>query len=311
MPDRYKLFGLCIAAELELPELVPALDNRSADVAIRLGALPDGLATTSGAWMAGAAMVLNIPDVARYLISDGRDILVEALAGASERNVRLFLLGSAFGALLHQRGLLPLHANAIEIDGRAIGFLGHSGAGKSTIAAWFHDRGHPILADDVCVVTFGEDGRPLAHPGIPRFRLWRDAVERRGGDADAYQRSFDGMDKYDVPTSLAPTQDAIALGRLYVLGKLEPDAASPPIRRLSGVAAVDALIANTYRGFYLRMMGGAARHATACIALARAVPIYAADRIWGQECLDSEAMKLDAHARGVDEAIITPTPAAG
>jgi len=311
MPDRYKLFGLCVEAELSLPELVPADDNQPADVAIRLGALPDGLTADSGASMADAAMVLNIPDVARYLISDGRDILVEALAGESERNIRLFLLGSAFGALLHQRGLLPLHANAIEVDGRAIGFLGHSGAGKSTIAAWFHDRGHPILADDVCVVTFGDDGRPLAHPGIPRFRLWRDALERRGGDADQYQRSFDGMDKYDVPTSLGPTRDPIALDRLYLLGKSEPDALLPAIRRLSGVAAVDALIANTYRGFYLRLMGGAARHATACIALARAIPIYTADRIWGHDCLDAEAMKLDAHARGVDETVITRAPAAG
>ena len=311
MPDRYKLFGLCVASELDLPELVRAPDDQPADVAIRCGALLDGLATDSGASMAGAAMVLNIPDVARYLISDGREILVEAITGASERNVRLFLLGSAFGALLHQRGLLPLHANAIEVDGRAIGFLGHSGAGKSTIAAWFHDRGHPILADDVCVVTFGEDGRPLAHPGIPRFRLWRDALERRGDDADQYQRSFDGMDKYDVPTSLGPTRDSIALDRLYLLGRSKPEAVLPAIRRLSGVAAVDALIANTYRGAYLKMMGGAARHAAACIALARAIPIYAADRIWGHECLDSEAMKLDAHARGVDEAIITPAPAAG
>jgi len=311
MPDRYKLFGLCVASELDLPELVRAPDDQPADVAIRCGALLDGLATDSGASMAGAAMVLNIPDVARYLISDGREILVEAITGASERNVRLFLLGSAFGALLHQRGLLPLHANAIEVDGRAIGFLGHSGAGKSTIAAWFHDRGHPILADDVCVVTFGEDGRPLAHPGIPRFRLWRDALERRGDDADQYQRSFDGMDKYDVPTSLGPTRDSIALDRLYLLGRSKREAVLPAIRRLSGVAAVDALIANTYRGAYLKMMGGAARHAAACIALARAIPIYAADRIWGHECLDSEAMKLDAHARGVDEAIITPAPAAG
>ena len=43
--------------------------------------------------------------------------------GASSRNVRVFLLGSAFGALLHQRGLLPLHANAVEVDGRAVATL--------------------------------------------------------------------------------------------------------------------------------------------------------------------------------------------
>ena len=78
--------------------------------------------------------------------------------------------------ILHQRSLLPLHANAMVVEGRAIGFMGHPGAGKSTLAAWFHDRGFDVLADDVCVVTPGPDGRPLAHPGIPRLRLWREAL---------------------------------------------------------------------------------------------------------------------------------------
>ena len=98
---------------------------------------------------------------------DGNQIVIDAAPDATDRNVRLFLLGSALGALLHQRGLLPLHANAIDLGGGAVAFSGHSGAGKSTIAAWFHDRGHRILADDVCVVGFDQSGRALVH-AVPR-----------------------------------------------------------------------------------------------------------------------------------------------
>ena len=48
------------------------------------------------------------PKVGRYRIEAGNRITVESEPGVPERNVRLFLLGSAFGVLLHQRGLLPV-----------------------------------------------------------------------------------------------------------------------------------------------------------------------------------------------------------
>lgn len=138
--------------------------------------------------------------------------------------MRLFLLGSAFGALLHQRGLLPLHANAVEIDGRAFAFMGPSGAGKSTLAAWFHRQGDSVIADDVCVVGFGGDGRSFAAPGLPRLRLWAEALELMGGDSANYDRSYVGNDalteKFDVPMGeVATARSNIELGALYLLNR--------------------------------------------------------------------------------------------
>ena len=130
-----------------------------------------------------------------------------------ERNVRLFLLGSAFGVLLHQRGLLPLHANAIEIDGRAVAFMGPSGAGKSTLAAWFHDRAFRVIADNVCAISRNSEGRRQAAPGLPRLRLWAEALELMGRSSHALNRSFvdDDDEKFDVPmdpASRSPIEDA-------------------------------------------------------------------------------------------------------
>jgi len=42
--------------------------------------------------------MLTVPDVGRYLIQEGRDISIEVEPGVPERNVRLYLLGSAMGA---------------------------------------------------------------------------------------------------------------------------------------------------------------------------------------------------------------------
>jgi hypothetical protein len=294
----YSVFGLVIASEIELAELEPAPAGTVPDAVVRRGAvtLPEA---NSGYSAAGEGTLLTIPRVGRYLISGGSEIVVDPAPGASERNVRLFLLGSAFGALLHQRGLLPLHANAIEIDGRAFAFCGHSGAGKSTVAAWFHDRGHRILADDVCVIGFDESGGALAYPGIPRLRLWKEALEASGRQAGAFARSFDDLDKYDVPTDRRAPPRPLPLGAIYLLRRTGEGAAPAEVRRLAGVDAVETLVSNTYRGAYLKTIGRTGAHLAACLAVARAVPVFLAERAWGFDRFEAQATRLEAHARAL------------
>lgn len=285
----YRLFGLTVESDILLGELKPLGGRKVADVRIVLGA--DGPVNGEpGIDANGEALTFTVPDLARYTVTGGAQILVEQAPHASARNVGLYLLGSAFGILLHQRGLLPLHANAIEIDGRAVAFCGASGAGKSTMAAWFHDRGHRILADDVCVIGF-VDGIAMAQAGLPRLRLWRDALTTSGRDAADFRQSFDDMDKYDVPTGEVRSE-ALPLGAVYRLERGEAG-----IRRLSGAAAVETLIANTYRGEYLKFTGGTRRHFADCVGLARKVPVFAAERAWGFDRFDAEAARLEAHAR--------------
>ena len=291
---RYRLFGLSVWSEVPLPELVAEDGAGTADVRIALGAIADRPEAPPGLHVDGERTLLVIPGIGRFLARAGLELQVEPENGVSPRNLRLYLLGSAFAAILHQRSLLPLHANAVVVEGRAIGFMGHPGAGKSTLAAWFHDRGFDVLADDVCVVTAGPDGRPLAHPGIPRLRLWREALEAGGRDAAAYERSFDDMDKYTVPTDLERVLPAVPLSHLYLLDKAED---SPSVTRLEGSAAVEAMIANTYRGAYVRLMGLTRPHLLACAELARTVPVFRARRRWGYESFDSEGAALEAHAR--------------
>lgn len=289
--DLYGVFGLRLRSEIPLPELFPAAEPGEADVTIRFGRVEGEHA------IAPEAIRLVVPKVASYLVSGGREIVVDPVPGCSERNIRLFLLGSALGGILHQRGLLPLHANAIEIEGRAVAFMGHSGAGKSTMAAWFMDRGYRVLADDVCVVTMDETGRPLAHRGIPRLRLWREAIEVSGRTVEDYELSFDDMDKYNVPTPRAEVSGPVPLDHVYLLRKAEDGPAG--VRRLTGIEAVDALVANTYRGGYVGRIGATRRHLEACLALVRTAPVYAAARTWGFADFDAQAAALEAHARAL------------
>ena len=293
----YSVFGLRVRTELALPELFPAEIQGEPDVTIRLGTIESGQ-RAPGLHALGDGLLFVATEAGRYRIAGGREIIVEPNAGAPDPNVRLFLLGSAFGALLHQRGLLPLHANAVEIDGKAVAFMGPSGAGKSTLAAWFHDCGHRIIADDVCVVEFDEGGRPMALPGLPRLRLWREALEASGREAAAFTPSFSGnpeFDKFDVPVATASAAaDRCELAALYELGTGDSFAIVP----ISGVEAVDSVFANTYRGGYVSAAQGDEAHWSACMRLVRDTPLFRVSRPLSLTEMDEQNRRLLDHAHG-------------
>ena len=178
MPDRfhYTCYGLTIQSQLPLPELLHAVSSvpeiAPAEVDIRIGpvapeGLPGGTRLGPFLWVTVSSLWLQVPKVARFLVSEGREIVIDPEPGIDADSLRVFLLGSALGALLFQRGLLVLHGNAIRIGEQCMVCVGHSGAGKSTLAAGFLRRGHEILADDV--VPVATDCRAL--PGFPRFSI--------------------------------------------------------------------------------------------------------------------------------------------
>jgi hypothetical protein len=281
----YQLFGLRVRSEVPLPELFPAKGTGVPDVIIRHCPLPVG--NKPGLSGDRDALFLTVPEVARYRIDGGREILIDPEEGVPGRNVRLFLMGSAFGALLHQRGMLPLHANAVEINGKAVAFMGESGAGKSTLAAWFHDRGFRVIADDVCVVEFAANGGAVAMPGVPRLRLWEDALTATGRTAGAFERSYltDQNEKYDVP--IFPESSALEPLEIAAIFAIDRGT-STCIERLSGVAAAETVYAHTYRGAFVETVGGAERLWVSAVKLIRAVPIYRLERVWDLAAMDEE-----------------------
>ncbi len=296
----YVAFGLRISSDIALPELFGAGAAGAADVSIRLGSI-DGT-DEPGLHTSEHGTLLVIDDVASYWVTGGSEIVAEPIAGVPDANVRLYLLGSAMGVLLHQRGLLPLHANSVAVGGGAVAFMGPSGAGKSTLAAWFHDHGFGIVADDVSVVTFNEADRPLVHPGIPRLRLWREALEASGRIVDEHPLSWRGDDsyqKYDVSIlGQGACREARPLTALYLLAQGETFA----IERIEGVEATDAIFANTYRGGYVPLANGTRNHWMASLQLVRTVPVFRVTRRWGLALLDEECGQIRAHAEQVGNA---------
>jgi hypothetical protein len=292
---RHAAFGLTIASDLPLPELPAAQAGADSDVSVRLGEispeLPGGQLVDRGITARPGALLINF-ETARFLVTDGREIRVQPGAAAADKEVRAYLLGSAMGALLHQRGLLPLHANAIEIDGKAVAFAGPSGVGKSTLAAWFRGRGRRLLSDDVCAVSFDEHGRPLAWPGIPRIKLWADALDAFGHNAGDLERVVNWEEKFSLPITTEASLAPLPLSRIYVLEATE---AAPNIKRLGGASAFDALASNVYRSEFAAPLGQSEALFANTLAVLRSTKLFIAERRLGFEIFAAEAESFERH----------------
>lgn len=286
------VFGLRIASELPLPDLAVAEGDGPVDVTIRVGAVdhPAG----EGVWPIDDGAVLSIDGVARFEVTGGNQITVDPAPEADPADIRLYLLGSAMGLLLYQRGLMPLHANAVVIKGRAVAFAGASGAGKSTLAAWLVSRRLPLLTDDVCVID-RQTGGAMVLPGPQRVRLWRDAIEASGGQAGRHPRSFPSdptYHKHDVALGEDEVaSEPVPLGAIYVLE--EGDILS--IEPLTGLAAAEALFDHSYRGHFAKLTGMAPEHFRHCVSLASGTPIFRLIRPRRHELMAAQGETILAH----------------
>src|SRR3569623_476792 len=91
----------------------------------------------------------HVPAAGTFLVRDGAVVEFAEAAGADPGWVTLLLHGTARGALIHQRGELPLHAATLvpPKGDVAVAICGATGAGKSTLAAALALRGWALLAD--------------------------------------------------------------------------------------------------------------------------------------------------------------------
>jgi hypothetical protein len=102
-----------------------------------------------------------------------------------------FLVGQVLPltSLLH--GLETLHASSVAIDGRALLFLGSSGAGKTSVALHMAATGAVLLSDDVTAVE--RDGASvLAHPGTSLASVDAEEHERLPAPAGRTLGTSDG-----------------------------------------------------------------------------------------------------------------------
>jgi len=276
----YCAYGLQIACEFECPELLPGSDRvdvliRRAEVPQSLLREPDPAEPAAGAFQSvDDTVLLRIHGQAAFLIRGGREILVEPAAGTDADSWRIFLLGSAMGALLFQRGWLPIHGSGLRGEHGAFVITGEQGAGKSTLAAVLQRRGLEVLSDDVCAVdALGPEG-PLLHPAYPRLHLREDVLAATGADPRRLRPS-----RKLIPKLALDVEDAFARepARLRAIFLLQGDSEVMGHRELDPLERAAAVIESTYRGAFVRPMNLLESHFRQAVEVARHCRVV---RIW-------------------------------
>ncbi|MBA4763233.1 MAG: serine kinase [Sphingomonas sp.] len=239
----YTLFGWRVQSALPLPELRPWRgDDRLPDLTIAVGAVPPVDPTlpaqTPGVQVQSQGLRVAIPQVADYLIAAGRHVTIAPLMPRDAPLIRVFLLGTVLALICFQRGLVPLHASAVDIGGRALLISGASGAGKSTLAAAFSAQGYRLLGDDLCALQLDE-GQPLRIlSAFPRVKLWDDTARQLRVSTDDLDRSREGLEKFNLPLPETRFQpDALPPGQIVFL-KTERDGQLAAPHPLVGVTAM-------------------------------------------------------------------------
>jgi hypothetical protein len=299
----YTFAGLRIVSDFPLNELPICCDNAAVQdkVVIRRAPVPAALPSVAARFpnsqYNGKELLLDFPEVGRFLLRGSNEILVDPTSSSNDCEVGAYLLGTAFGALCHQRGIPPLHASAIDVANGCVAFVGETGAGKSTIAAVLAQRGHQMICDDVCVLQLDDEEHVWAWPGSPRLRLWEDAMTALRCDGPAVEREMRGWNKYLV--SVRPPRNPAEPRRLRGVFQLHaaPHGAAASVSRVHGAASVEVLMQNVYRLGLAEYMGFKPAAFVVCAAAARDVPVFRFSRPMGFDVLDEGIGLLEDHMR--------------
>jgi hypothetical protein len=304
----YLLGGVTLFSEIVLPELplIQRQDATAHPVTIRLGDvsshLPGAIEIDPDCFATASQYLLRIHGIGRYLVTNGREIVISPDNSALPLDVRAYLLGTIFTVLCQQRGLLPLHASAVSsspLNGRpgTVAFLARSGQGKSSLAAHLAQRGFRVLADDLCLIDPTPADEVMVIPAAPWLKLWRNSLQHLGEQADGLQRVFSEDDKYRLPLegSLAPEpiRKLIFLESTENLESTAESSTPAALQDVSPVEAIPLLMNLTHQAYLLQATDQLQKSFLLCGRVSSQARAYRLIRPWGLAHLKSTVDTLE------------------
>ncbi len=199
----HKAYGMRFRSEIPDLKIPPGIE-RTFDVDIVLGPVPDTLEDPKICGYKFQArpsqVLLQTFFIADFYITGGNQIAVQPKEGARPSAIQTLLLGWAMAALLHQRGIFPLHGSVLTSGKEAVIFCGPSGSGKSKIALALTQRGYRLLDDNIAVISLGKNGARV-HPGTPEIKMYGKDIPLEMQKKHPVEKLFTGSDKFSIDAS--------------------------------------------------------------------------------------------------------------
>ena len=276
----------------------------SGDVTVQFGAVPAALPTALHSrhrlcglpeWEAvPGAFLFRRLDVAHYLVTEGREILVQP-RGGDDREIGKSLTGAVWWALLLQRGIVPFHGSAVAFEEGAVLFLGGSGVGKSSLLGALLKRGYAMLADDIAGVAPSADSRIWALPAYPRLQLNADTLNALGWRKppvdDQSDKHLAAVQRFH--TSPLPIR-ALCLLDIHDRSGIE-------IETARDVSMIKMLLRQAMFGRVARGLAWRKEFLQIVFAMAKQAPVARVTRPAYSFHLDALADRIEEHVREVSE----------
>ncbi len=305
----YSAYGLTIESDIAIAEFLPVTLAADAQVTIRLKSehnledyLPQQVINEFGYLrLTRTDAIFYIKHVGLFVVSGGTTISIIPTQGISEAQLRFYLIGTVMGILLYQRGLLVLHASAVNIRGEAIAFLGISGEGKSSAAAAFQAANYRVMTDDVAPVILDQTS-PAIIPGFPQIKLSREVATVLGYDFESLSPLLSSpgpkADKRGYRCQQF-TQIPLPIRHIYVLDS-GPEFA---VERLTLQEAVVELSRHSRPSTLFHKPD--AQHFRQCTQLVQACPVYRLTRPRNINLLPELVQRVENHLALVSPAVFS------
>lgn len=193
---------------------------------------------------------MNAHNIGQFYAEYGNNIVINPHEGIDQKSIDLILNGSVFGAILHQKKILPLHGSSFNLNGKGITICGNSGLGKSSVTIAFCQNGGQFITDDITPLEISNDSVSIILTNNS-IKLWDDTLEKLHIKTEGLEKIRPSINKfYHFPEGQIPSEQKLHM--IFILSKHNKDEFIT--NRLSGVEKYNALREQIYRKMYLKGM---------------------------------------------------------
>lgn len=274
----YKAFGVLFSVPFTIEGLIEA--DGLPEITVCFGDTPQKL---DNVLKKGVLFQINhegflfeLEGVARYWVKNNGDVFITKHPQSTNDDISVFLFSSVFAYLLQIKGKLTLHANVVYKNKNAFLIAGHSGSGKSTITYSLVNKGYSFFSDDIASITFDNIEKPYVASGLPRLKLWQDALQHYSISNSGLKPIRSQLKKYYYPIPVHHDFEKLLVKKLVILSTHNKE--DIIVEKISGADKFTTLKSNTYRYQFLSEEKGIKPHFVSSMKFINQIDIYRVTR---------------------------------
>ncbi len=304
MTYKYLAYGIPVISSIKLTAFIENTEiSATQTITVSEGKVPKNLEKTPlesrpFSIYNETEFLYNVPEVARFYVRDGKEIIIERTNG-DWSEVLLFFYSTCFAAALFQRNLIPFHVSGVFVDeGKVLLFAAPSRTGKSTTSVMLQQRGYSPFTDDTAILTV-ENGKCYAQASYPMIRLWQNTIKEQQvlHETDKLElRSDLELDKYGFLFHEQFVSEKVEVAGIVFLNAESEEMTTEPLKLTT---AIQQLGNNVYGKQWLSGMKKQILQFKQLTSIVNAIPAWQASRPKGQAT-------FERFAEMIEDQIISP-----